>query len=338
MLQPDLKSGSGGGQTADTLVHHEHRLDQYENLIQQLYQVQQDTCTTLNQVSHRIVAIDNRLGTLFTTMQPTLSVVTTPRSVRSPPLREPEVKPSELFDGNTDRCGGFLLQCNLAFARSPSLFPSHAAKVIFLVAALKGRALRWAQAFLSAYPIETLLFDRFVQEFRRVFDHPLQQEEAAKRLLALHQDNRTVADFSVDFRITVQEAGWDELALKSIFVGALSDIIKDQLSIREEPTSLDELISLAIRIDNRIRERQRERGSHQCRIYAPSGMSGTGNVSELQTPGVEGEPMQVGRTRLSAEERQRRFRAKECIYCGRKGHFIANCPFGETVRPASRGE
>uniref|UniRef100_A0A3Q3FBG5 Ty3 transposon capsid-like protein domain-containing protein n=1 Tax=Kryptolebias marmoratus TaxID=37003 RepID=A0A3Q3FBG5_KRYMA len=101
------------------------------------------------------------------------------------PLREPEVKPSELFDGNTDCCGGFLLQCSLAFARSPSLFPSHVSKIIFLVAALKGRALHWAQAFLSTHPIETLLFDHFVQEFRQVCDHPLQQEEAAKRLLAL---------------------------------------------------------------------------------------------------------------------------------------------------------
>uniref|UniRef100_A0A3Q3AGN7 DUF4939 domain-containing protein n=1 Tax=Kryptolebias marmoratus TaxID=37003 RepID=A0A3Q3AGN7_KRYMA len=71
--------------------------------------------------------------------------------ISSAPLREPEVKPSELFDGNTDRCGGFLLQCNLAFARSPSLFPSHVSKIIFLVAALKGRALHWAQSYSASW-------------------------------------------------------------------------------------------------------------------------------------------------------------------------------------------
>uniref|UniRef100_A0A3Q3GRV2 DUF4939 domain-containing protein n=1 Tax=Kryptolebias marmoratus TaxID=37003 RepID=A0A3Q3GRV2_KRYMA len=93
-----------------------------------------------------------------------------------------KMKPAECFDRDTDRCGGFLLQCNLAFARSPSLFPTHAAKITFIVAALKGRALRWAQAFLSSHSIDTMDFLRFVQEFRRVFDHPLQQEEAAKRI------------------------------------------------------------------------------------------------------------------------------------------------------------
>uniref|UniRef100_A0A3Q3AER4 Ty3 transposon capsid-like protein domain-containing protein n=1 Tax=Kryptolebias marmoratus TaxID=37003 RepID=A0A3Q3AER4_KRYMA len=199
---------SGGGQTADTLVHHEHRLDHYDTLIQQLYQVQQDTCATLNSVSHRIVALDNRLGTLFPTSPAPPLVSATPPTAPLPSFREPEMKPSECFEGDTDRCGGFLLQCNLAFARSPSLFPTHASKITFIVAALKGRALRWAQAFLGSHPIETLDFLRFVQEFRCVFDHPLQVEEAAKRLHTLRQGRRSVADYSVDFRIMAEEAAY----------------------------------------------------------------------------------------------------------------------------------
>uniref|UniRef100_A0A3Q3FUQ0 ribonuclease H n=1 Tax=Kryptolebias marmoratus TaxID=37003 RepID=A0A3Q3FUQ0_KRYMA len=306
MSDPNPKSSSGGGQTADTLVHHKHRLDHYENLIQQLYQVQQDTCATLNSVSHRIVALDNRLGTLFPTSPAPPSVSATPPTAPLPSLREPEMKPSECFEGDTDRSGGFLLQCNLAFARSPSLFLTHAAKITYIVAALKGRALHWAQAFLGSHSKDTLDFSRFVQEFRHVFDHPLQQEEAAKRLLTLRQGCRSVADYLVDFRITAEEAGWNELSLRGIFTGSLSDTIKNQLATRDEPATLDKLISLAIRIYNRLRERQRERNA------------------ESLNPLAEVEPMQVGRTRLSAEERQRRFRAKECIYCGNKGHFVAN--------------
>uniref|UniRef100_A0A3Q3AX25 DUF4939 domain-containing protein n=1 Tax=Kryptolebias marmoratus TaxID=37003 RepID=A0A3Q3AX25_KRYMA len=95
--------------------------------------------------------------------------------------REPNIRPSELFKGNTDHCKGFLLQCRLAFVYSSSLFPSNAARITYLVSALKGRALQWAQAFLSSHSLETLTL--------------------------------SVAAFFVDFHIVAEEAGWDELAL-----------------------------------------------------------------------------------------------------------------------------
>lgn len=35
--------------------------------------------------------------------------------------------------------------------------------------------------------------------------------------------------------------------------------------------------------------------------------------------------MQVGRTSLTPEERQRRRQGNLCLYCGQAGHFIAHC-------------
>uniref|UniRef100_A0A3Q3AJP0 Ty3 transposon capsid-like protein domain-containing protein n=1 Tax=Kryptolebias marmoratus TaxID=37003 RepID=A0A3Q3AJP0_KRYMA len=314
-----LPNHSGGGQAADMLVHHEQRLDQYETLINQLFQVQQDACSTLDQVSHRLVDLNNRLGTLIPTMPPVSAAVTVPRPPLQLLVQEPELKPAECFDGDTDRCGGFLLQCNFAFARSPSLFVSHASKIIYIVSVLKGRALRWAQAFLNSHPIETLLSQRFIQEFLQVFDHPFQHEEAAKRLLNLRQGRRSVADFSVNFRITAVEAGWEELALKGVFINSLSENIKDELASRDEPGSLDGLISLAIRIDNRLREPLIDVTRPRSEIHSSPSI----NSSFLSG---ESEPMQVRRTQLSPEERQRRFRANACIYCGNQGHFVDSGP------------
>ncbi|KAI4899012.1 hypothetical protein NFI96_015044, partial [Prochilodus magdalenae] len=39
-----------------------------------------------------------------------------------------------------------------------------------------------------------------------------------------------------------------------------------------------------------------------------------------------GEPMEIGRARLNAAERQRRLQKNRCLYCGELGHFKSNCP------------
>lgn len=98
-------------------------------------------------------------------------------------------------------------------------------------------------------------FPEFSSELTRIFDHPLQGQEAAKHLFSLSQGSLSVAKFSIEFRITAAESGWGEQELKGIFLRSLSDTLKDELGSRDEPSSLEDLISLAIRIDNRLRER-----------------------------------------------------------------------------------
>ena len=36
--------------------------------------------------------------------------------------------------------------------------------------------------------------------------------------------------------------------------------------------------------------------------------------------------MQIGRTHLSPEERERRILSRACLYCGQTGHFLSGCP------------
>lgn len=238
------------------------------------------------------------------------------------------VYPPESFDGDPDRFGGFLLQCKLAFSRAPVAYNSDNAKITFLVRALKGQALRWSEAFFDSHPIEQLTYAQFLEEFKRVFDHPLRQEEAAKRILSLRQGKRSVAEHSIAFRVIAQETGWDNDALKGIFVNSLSEYFKDQLASRDDPETLDEAIKLAVRLDDRLRERQKGKKSKPHERSAPGFRSFPvpPPCPPIAHQKEEPEPMQLGRTRLSPEERQRRMQAKECIYCGKPGHFIAACP------------
>jgi hypothetical protein len=56
-----------------------------------------------------------------------------------------------------------------------------------------------------------------------------------------------------------QRDGWDEEAIQGAFRNSLTETLKDEMVSREEPDDLDDLIYLAIRIDNRLRECRRER-------------------------------------------------------------------------------
>ncbi|KAL0199060.1 hypothetical protein M9458_007600, partial [Cirrhinus mrigala] len=55
-------------------------------------------------------------------------------------------------------------------------------------------------------------------------------------------------------------------------------------------------------------------------------------VSNTVSPVLDHEPMQVGRARLSREERDRRRSKGLCLYCGAAGHFLSNCPLKDRAR------
>lgn len=122
----------------------------------------------------------------------------------------------------------------------------------------------------------------------------------------------------------------------TLFVmGCLPGPIKDQLAPLELPSDLDSFIAMAIRIDTRLVEREREKSRA---VFSPPGQRGQSQASpffpkqRFQTtdspapPTAQEEPMQLGRAKLTPEERQRRLREGRCIYCSQRGHFVARCP------------
>lgn len=82
--------------------------------------------------------------------------------------------------------------------------------------------------------------------------------------------SRSVAQYALDFHIASAESGWDQRALQGAFFHGLSENIKDELAARDESSNLGSLISLAIHLDNRLRERDAGRGCrHSVLPYPP---------------------------------------------------------------------
>lgn len=196
---------------------------------------------------------------------------------------------------------------------------------------MTGKASQWATAAWESNSEIFRTYSAFANEMKKLFDHPLKGKEAAKRLLALNQGTSSVAQYAVDFRILANESGWDDTALQSVFLRGLADNVKDELAARDETQSLEELISLAMRLDNRLRERRRERVS-RLEFHTTAPASPTVPLSFPPVPSSNSkssdveDPMQLGRARLTPTERQRRRRSGLCIYCGQEGHFISACP------------
>lgn len=121
-----------------------------------------------------------------------------------------------------------------------------------------GTPLEWAYSYLQTHPITTVSFNTFLYEFKHVFHLLVQHEETSRQLLSLRQGRTLVAQHTIRFRVVAAKTDWDESALRGTFHNSLSETIKDQLAMWDEPKSLDELINLAIKIDKRMRDIHRQ--------------------------------------------------------------------------------
>ncbi len=246
-----------------------------------------------------------------------------PPPLAVPTSREPKIPAPQRYDGKPGTCKGFLTQVSLIFELQPSTFASEKAKIAYIISLLCDRALDWASALWRQQSPICLDLKVFTDTLQQVFDHPVSGREAARRLLDLCQGNQAVADYAIDFRTLASESRWDSEALVSTFYRGLSEDVKDELASRDWGSSLEELITLAIRIDNRVRERRRERRTPQVMpMQAPPNIPEMAHLNQQ----TEDEPMQLGGTRLSPKERERRRREGRCFYCGGSDHMRTSCP------------
>ncbi|KAM4597217.1 uncharacterized protein V3H82_022928 [Fundulus diaphanus] len=134
-------------------------------------------------------------------------------------------------------------------------------------------------------------------------------------------------------RLTVLESTWNEDALMDTFIGGLNERIKDVLSTREFPLTLRQLEEMATQIDLRLTDRRRERGAPMSASPQPRP-----DTSSASAPAriLDPEPMQLGRARLTPQERSRRHQLNLCLYCGGEGHRVSSCPLKVTLSFSSK--
>ena len=299
-------------------------LGQHDRLLRALVDSNQSVSAHISELSRQVSSLAASVQDSRPPSQPEVA----PTSSAS---RDIHVSDPDPFSGDLEKCRGFLLQCGLVFLQRPLSFSTDSAKINYSIGLFRGRALAWAEALSTDGGFFRMTYDDFVTRLRTVFDHPNSAGNASNQLLKLRQGNRSVADYSVDFWTLAAEAQWNDAALRAAFTEGLSDKLKDELAARDVPSDLSALVSLSIMIDNRLCEGQRERTSRgqlaapPARLFLPPVRRAFQSDQPPAHPAEE-EPMLLGRAKLTAEERLRRIRAGECLYCGKSGHYVNTCP------------
>ncbi|RXN14057.1 actin-related 5 [Labeo rohita] len=177
----------------------------------------------------------------------------------SPLSSEPRVNNPPTYAGEPKSCKSFLIQCEVVFSLQSRTYASETSKVAYVISLLTGRAREWGTAVWESQARCCFEFESFKDEMIKTFDQSVFGKEASRLLASIQQGRRSVADYSVEFRTLAATSGWNAEALVARFLEGLNDAFKDELYAREVPDRLDDLISLALRLDARRELRRRAR-------------------------------------------------------------------------------
>ncbi len=118
---------------------------------------------------------------------------------------EPRLPPPAFYSGEPQQCRSFLAKCSLYISLQPSSFPTEESKIAFVITLLSGWAALWGTTVWEQKLPCCTLFQSFSEEIRKVFDRAASSREAARLLAELRQGDRSVTDFSIEFRTLAAE-------------------------------------------------------------------------------------------------------------------------------------
>jgi len=256
-----------------------------------------------------------------------------PRSIPTPKISLPDK-----FDGSRKNLRAFLNQVRLVIRMQSDRYPDDERQVGLLASLLTGPASNWFAPLLERNRPLLRNFEAFVMDLEATFGDTDRTRSAEGKLRNLRQGSRPASQYASEFRLIAGDTNWNDDALMAQFRIGLNDDVKDLLLTMEDPLDLQQLITHAVKCDNRLFERRMERNGR-------ANMSRTPAISRFSQPVITptptpsrpapqqnlppGDPMQLDTVRikhLTPAEKQRRKQENLCLYCGKPNHIASNCP------------
>ncbi|KNE91361.1 hypothetical protein PSTG_15226 [Puccinia striiformis f. sp. tritici PST-78] len=214
------------------------------------------------------------------------------------------------FDGTRgDKAEVYLSQVTIYYAANPGKFRTDRKKIVFALSYLTGAASGWAQPFTEKIINNVAITsDDYWTAFRGMYFDLKKRSNAEKAIQALKQV-KSVAQYAHTFAIHAYNNGWEATTLVSQFQQGLKQEVRMGIVLAQTAfTSLEDVISLAIKIDNELSGA--EVGTHRpAQAVDPNAMD-----------------LSAFRGQLSEADKTRMMRAGQCFRCGTKGHLARECP------------
>ncbi|KAH9464642.1 hypothetical protein Pst134EB_004164 [Puccinia striiformis f. sp. tritici] len=159
------------------------------------------------------------------------------------------------FNGTRgDKAEEWVRQIGIYITGHPHLFPDDRTKVMWSLSYLEGPALAWSQQFSDKLYVneEVSYNDDFATSFTSMYLDSEKKPKAEAALRKLKQ-TKSVADYSHQFNIHANNAGWETSTLISHFKQGLKSNVRLALLLsRAEFTTLAEISNLSLKVDNEI--------------------------------------------------------------------------------------
>ncbi|KAI2649346.1 Transposon Tf2-9 polyprotein [Labeo rohita] len=220
---------------------------------------------------------------------------------------EPRINNPPCYSGQPTQCRAFLTQCEVVFSLQPATYAADRAKVAFVISLLSGRARDWGAAVWEMEAVFCEHFSLFKEEMIKVFDRSVFGQEASRLLSSLRQGKRSAADYAIEFRTLAATCEWNEPALAARFLEGLTEEVREEILSRDMPSSLDQMVELAIRLDKCFE------GRRHARVPVLT-LQPISTSSSSAAPRTDPEPMQLGSLCISGAERQCRIHHRLCLY------------------------
>ena len=238
----------------------------------------------------------------------------------------------ESFDGKPDKAETFLAQMRTYYNLNADAFADESRRVNAALTHFKSGtpAGEWAQdranAALNATPVDFGTWADFIAAFKSHFIPVDSQLESSVHMHNYKQQNKPFNEWYQNWYTHASRAGVDEQTKMFAFRRNLNQGLHTKIiAMSPQPTTLAGLVEKARDFD---------------RVYqlynSPAFNQRTGNSGARVRGSTTEDPVQINlsstpqssqqqRGPISQAERERRFKDKLCLYCGKPGHIAKEC-------------